>query len=93
MTTLKMRMIYAVALYHDNGATLDDVREAVTTLEDLARITRRVLGCTHPTVGRLGFAKCRKRRAREWALPAAAAAGGEAFVSPPAVSTRHFGPK
>ena len=31
-------------------ATLDDVREAVTTLEDLAPITRRVLGCKHPTM-------------------------------------------
>ena len=32
----------------DPGATLDDVREAVTTLEDTARIRRRVLGGNHP---------------------------------------------
>ena len=32
------------------GLTLDDLREAVTTLEDLARIARRVLGSDHPTV-------------------------------------------
>ena len=30
------------------GATLDDVREAVATLEDTARIARRVLGGSHP---------------------------------------------
>jgi len=32
----------------DDGATLDDVREAVTTLEETARIARRVLGGAHP---------------------------------------------
>ena len=32
----------------DPGATLDDVREAVTTLEDTRRIARRVLGGAHP---------------------------------------------
>ena len=32
----------------DAGATLDDLREAVTTLEDVERITRRVLGGVHP---------------------------------------------
>ena len=36
----------------DAGApTLDDVREAVTTLEDTTRIARRVLGGAHPTTG------------------------------------------
>ena len=29
-------------------ATLDDVREAVTTLEDVERTARRVLGAAHP---------------------------------------------
>ena len=33
----------------DAGATLDDVREAVATLEDVERIARRVLGGAHPT--------------------------------------------
>ena len=33
----------------DTGATLDDVREAVETLEDTARTARRVLGGAHPT--------------------------------------------
>ena len=40
--------MYAEALYKDDGATLDDLREAVTTLEDTARIARRVLGGAHP---------------------------------------------
>ena len=31
------------------GATLDDLREAVTTLEDVKRIARRVMGGEHPT--------------------------------------------
>ena len=42
MLTLKMRTIYAAALFDDTGATLDDLREAVTTLEDAERIARRV---------------------------------------------------
>ena len=48
--TLKMRSIYACALYRDDAATLDDLRESVTTLEDTARIARRVLGGAHPLV-------------------------------------------
>jgi len=47
-STLKIRWTYAEALYKDDGATLDDIREAVTTLEDTARIARRVLGGAHP---------------------------------------------
>ena len=35
--------------YRDDAATLDELREAVTTLEDAGRIARRVLGGTHPT--------------------------------------------
>ena len=42
---------YATALYMDDGATVDDLREAVTTLEETARTARRVLGGTHPTTG------------------------------------------
>ena len=33
----------------DDAATLDDLREAVATLEDAERIARRVLGRAHPT--------------------------------------------
>ena len=35
----------------DTDATLDDLREAVTTLEDADPIARRVLGSAHPTTG------------------------------------------
>ena len=47
--TLKMRRYYAMALYRDAGASLNDLREAVTTLEDTTRITRRVFGGAHPS--------------------------------------------
>ena len=46
--TLQMRWNYAEALWRDDGASLDDRREGVTTLEDLQRIARRVLGSAHP---------------------------------------------
>ena len=48
VTTLRMRSIYAQALYRDDGATLDDLRESVTMFEDVERIARRVLGGAHP---------------------------------------------
>ena len=35
-------------MVEDDGAPLDDLREAVNTLEDTERIARRVLGGTHP---------------------------------------------
>ena len=47
-TTLTMRKTFAEALYRDPGATLADLREAVTTLEDTERTARRVLGDAHP---------------------------------------------
>ena len=47
--TLKMRRNYATALYQDDAATHDDLREAVTTIEDAERTARRVLGAAHPT--------------------------------------------
>ena len=46
--TLVMRMVYAAAIYSDASATLDDLREAVTTLVETERTARRVLGSTHP---------------------------------------------
>jgi hypothetical protein len=42
-------MLHAAALYMNEGATLDDLRESVETLEDLERTARRVLGGAHPT--------------------------------------------
>ena len=47
-TTLVQRCNYAESLYEDPEATLDDLREAVTTLEEVERIARRVLGGAHP---------------------------------------------
>ena len=46
--TLSMRSLYAQMLYKDDGATLANLREAVTMLEDAERIRRRVLGGAHP---------------------------------------------
>ena len=48
LTTIRLRWIYARSLYLNDGATLDDLREAVTTLEELERITRRVFGGAYP---------------------------------------------
>ena len=47
--TLKMRWTYAQSLYEDPSATLDDLRKAVTMLEETAPTARRVLGSAHPT--------------------------------------------
>ena len=47
--TLIMRLNYAKAFYTDPNATLDDLREAVTTLEELETTARRVLGGSYPT--------------------------------------------
>ena len=47
--TLTLKKVYADSLYEDDSATLNDLREAVTTLEDAARTARRVLGSSHPT--------------------------------------------
>ena len=48
--TLVMRRIYAQALGMDDCATLDDLRESVVTLEEIAPTAQRVLGGAHPTV-------------------------------------------
>ena len=55
------RWIYARALYYDPGATLNDRREAVNTLEDAERIARRVLGTAHPVASGIEreLQKCR----------------------------------
>ena len=46
--TLRMTWNYAGALCNDPGATLEDLREAVATLEDGERLARRVFGGAHP---------------------------------------------
>ena len=57
-----MRSIYATALRRDPNATLDDLREAVTTLEDAEPTARRVLGGAHPLT--TGIGRC-LRNARD----------------------------
>ena len=59
--TLKMRSIYAQALCMDTSATVDDLNEAVTTLEDARRIALRVMGGAHPVTGGLGRDLCKAR--------------------------------
>ena len=39
---------YATTLYCDEGATLDHLHEAVSMLEEIEPIARRVLGGAHP---------------------------------------------
>ena len=51
--TLRMRWAYAQALYVNPSATLDDLNEALTTLEETAQTTRRVLGGAHPDAVRI----------------------------------------
>ena len=57
-----MRMVYANAISCDDGTTLDDLREAVTTLEETERSARRVFGGAHPITAGMGKA-LRKARA------------------------------
>jgi len=52
--TLRMWWTYAKMLYKDDGATFDDLREAVTMLEETERTARRVLGGAHPIVVYMG---------------------------------------
>ena len=70
-----MRQNFALSLYKDEGATLADLCEAVTTLEDVERTTRRVLGGAHPVAmgieESLGNARA-ALRARETPSPGSA---------------------
>ena len=50
-----MRWTYAEALYKDGDATLDDLRQSVTALENTEQTARRVLGGTHPITLGIGF--------------------------------------
>ena len=45
---MKLKAINRVVDDEDPAAPLCDLREAVTTLEDLTRTARRVLGSAHP---------------------------------------------
>ncbi len=46
--TFRLRKVYAETLYEDADATLDDLRAAVNTLEEIERTARRVLGGGKP---------------------------------------------
>ena len=48
INTLRMNWHFARALYLNKRATLDDLREAVETLEETERTARQVLGGAHP---------------------------------------------
>ena len=66
--TLRPRALYAQTLYADAVATLDDLREAVETLEEIERTARRVMGGAHPLVVEIELALRQARaalRARE----------------------------
>ena len=64
---------YARLLHEDPAATLDDLRKAVTTLEEIERTARRVLGGAHPLTVRGIEVELRKSqaalRARETPSP------------------------
>ena len=63
-----MRMNYAMSLCKNPAATLDDIREAVTTLAETERTARRVLGGAHPLTSAIELYLRRSReglRARE----------------------------
>ena len=58
-----MTWLYARALYQADGATLDDLREAVETLEDVERLWKRVFGEAHPETPRVQGALANAREA------------------------------
>jgi hypothetical protein len=68
VSTLRMRWGYAESLYRDDIATLDDLREAVTTLESVAPSWKRIYGEKHPETPKVQNALANARaalRARE----------------------------
>ena len=63
-----MKWTYASSLCNDTGATLDDLCEAVNTLEESAWTARRVLGGAHPVTTGIEESlqeACAKFRARD----------------------------
>ena len=46
--TFKLRRMYAQSLYENDGASREDVTEAIATLEDIDRRGTRVYGPAHP---------------------------------------------
>ena len=69
---LRLSWVYADALYTDPNATLDQVREAVMTLEETDSTARRMLGGAHPVATTIGTSLRDARdalRARETPSP------------------------
>ena len=75
-TTLRMKWDYADVLCEDPAATLDDLNEAVTTIEETAQTARRVLGGAHPDTAGI------ERRLLK-ARAALRARGGDVEAMPP----------
>ena len=71
----------AKALYQDPAATLDDLREAATTLEDTERTARRVPGGAHPVVAAFEYSLRGSQAALERALTKAEIAANEAKIA------------
>ena len=71
-----MRWLYANALHEDPGATLDDLREAVTTLESVTLSWKRIFGQSHPETPSVQKALASARKAL--AARAAASSSGAA---------------
>jgi hypothetical protein len=46
--TLKLRLCESGAVAHDDTASLDELKQAVATMEDVCKRARRVLGSEHP---------------------------------------------
>ena len=63
-------MNYGQALFEDDGATLEDLREAVTTFAEIERTARRVLGGANPLTVDIG-------RGLQYARSALAARDGD----------------
>ena len=52
--TIRLRWSYATTLCRDDAATLADLRESVTTLEEVEQNIQRVFGRAHPLTGGIG---------------------------------------
>ena len=83
--TFAMRANYAAVLYNDPDATLDDLREAVSTLEEIEPTAQRVLGPANPTAA--GIEEClqdarvvENARVRRAAVDALVAGGAKLIV-------------
>ena len=52
-TTLRLRWLYANCLFDYKNATLDDLVQAVETLEAVAKLWKRVMGERHPEMAKV----------------------------------------